>query len=586
MRKRSNARVMFEMLQFVRPLAGWMCLAVACGVAGFCCATAIPVVAAGAALRAWASPEAFGLAGVAALLGALAVARGVLHFIEQRCNHYIAFRLLAHIRSLVFGALRNLAPAKLAGADRGSLISTVTADIELLEVYFAHTISPICIAVLMAVLMALYLGFMNIKLALLALCGYALVGVLVPLLVSRASGEDGRASRDQAAGLSSFVLEGLRGLGEVLQFGAGERRLAELDRKSRELADTQGRLRGVGGQGQTATSGIIMLVSVCQMLLAITLVSIGAITSTDAVLATVATFSSFGPFVALANLGSTLQGTLAAGNRVLDILEEEPQVRELTDADVAELKRQLAAKPEQSEHEAFYLHNTSEDDACPTFTGAAAENVSFSYGEGEDAEKILEDVSVAVQPGQIVAIQGRSGSGKSTLCRLLMRFWDVEAGRVSLSGVDVRGIATRALRSSEAFVEQDTHLFHDSIRDNLLIAKPDATDAELEAACRAASVHDFIMGLPKGYDTMVGELGDTLSGGERQRLGLARAFLSGAPLLLLDEPTSNLDSLNEAQILRSLDEQRGQRAVLLISHRPSTSAIADKTYSMDHGRVS
>jgi thiol reductant ABC exporter CydC subunit len=586
MRKRSNARVMFEMLQFVRPLAGWMCLAVACGVAGFCCATAIPVVAAGAALRAWASPEAFGLAGVAVLLGSLAVARGVLHFIEQRCNHYIAFRLLAHIRSLVFGALRNLAPAKLAGADRGSLISTVTADIELLEVYFAHTISPICIAVLMAVLMALYLGSMNVKLALLALCGYTLVGVLVPLLVSRASGEDGRASRDQAAGLSSFVLEGLRGLGEVLQFGAGERRLAELDRKSRELADTQGRLRGVGGQGQTATSGIIMLASVCQMLLAITLVSIGAITSTDAVLATVATFSSFGPFVALANLGSTLQGTLAAGNRVLDILEEEPQVRELTDADVAELKRQLAAKPKQSEHEAFYLHNTGDDGASPTFTGAKADSVSFSYGEGEDAEKILEDVSVAVQPGQIVAIQGRSGSGKSTLCRLLMRFWDVEAGRVSLSGVDVRGIATRALRSSEAFVEQDTHLFHDSIRDNLLIAKPDATDAELEAACRAASVHDFIMGLPKGYDTMVGELGDTLSGGERQRLGLARAFLSGAPLLLLDEPTSNLDSLNEAQILRSLDEQRGQRAVLLISHRPSTSAIADKTYSMDHGRVS
>ncbi len=549
---------MFEMLQFVRPLAGWMCLAIACGVAGFCCATAIPVVATDAALRAWASPEAFGLTGVAALLGALAVARGVLHFIEQRCNHYIAFRLLAHIRSLVFGALRNLAPAKLAGADRGSLISTVTADIELLEVYFAHTISPICIAVLMAVLMAFYLGSMNVKLALLALCGYALVGVLAPLLVSRASGVDGRASRDQAAGLSSFVLEGLRGLGEVLQFGAGERRLAELDRKSRELADTQGRLRGVGGQGQTATSGIIMLVSVCQMLLAITLATDGAISNASAVLATVATFSSFGPFVALANLGSTLQGTLAAGNRVLDILEEEPQVREVSD----------------------------EDGASPSFTGAEAENVGFSYSAGEAAEKILDNVSARIEPGQIVAIQGRSGSGKSTLCRLFMRFWDVDEGRVAIGGDDVRGIATRALRSSEAFVEQDTHLFHDSIRDNLLIAKPDATDAELEAACRAASVHDFIMGLPKGYDTMVGELGDTLSGGERQRLGLARAFLSGAPFLLLDEPTSNLDSLNEAQILRSLDEQRGERAVLLISHRPSTSAIADKTYSMDHGRVS
>ena len=258
--------------------------------------------------------------------------------------------------------------------------------------------------------------------------------------------------------------------------------------------------------------------------------------------------------MALANLGSTLQGTLAAGRRVIAILDEEPQVAEVGDA----------------------------AGAHPGFEGMAAEHVGFSYGD----ERILDDVSVEVEPGQIVGIQGRSGSGKSTLCRLLMRFWDVDQGRIALSGADVREVATSALRDAEAFVEQDTHLFHDSIRDNLRIAKPDATDAELEAACRAASVHDFVMSLPEGYDTMVGELGDTLSGGERQRLGLARAFLHDAPLLLLDEPTSNLDSLNEAQVLRALDAQRGKRAVVLISHRPSTMAIADKTYSMDRGRVS
>lgn len=553
--KRSNVRVMWRMLGLARPLAGWMVLAVACGVVGFCCATGVPVLAAEAALAVCGQGSlAWGLPVVVAVLALLAVARGVLYFIEQRCNHYIAFRLLAHIRDLVFGALRRLAPAKLAGADRGALVSTVTSDVELLEVFYAHTISPVCIAVLMAVVMALFLGGIHPALAALALCAYALAGVAVPVLVSRASGENGRESRDQAAALSGFVLDSLRGLSEMLQFGAGASRLADLDRRSDELVETQRRLRGVAAQGQAGTTGAIMVLSCAQMLLAINLATGGAVSAEGAVLATVATFSSFGPFVALANLGSTLQGTLAAGNRVLDILDERPKVEEIPD----------------------------EAGEALEFTGATAEGVGFSYQE----ERILDDVNVAVEPGQVVGIQGRSGSGKSTLCRLFMRFWDVDEGRVAIGGQDVREVATSALRDAEAFVEQDTYLFHDSIRYNLLIAKPDATDDELEAACRAASIHDFIMGLPDGYDTMVGELGDTLSGGERQRLGLARAFLHESPLLLLDEPTSNLDALNEAQVLKSLDAQRGQRAVLLISHRPSTMAIADKVYSMDSGRVS
>ena len=551
-----NVRVMWRMLGLAKPLAGWMVVAVACGVAGFCCATGIPVLAAAAALSVCgAAPAILPLAGAVAVLAALAVARGVLHLIEQRCNHYIAFRLLAHVRDLVFGALRRLTPAKLAGADRGDLVSTVTADVELLEVFYAHTISPICIAVLMACVMAAFLGSVAGPLpAALALGSYAVVGVLVPVLVSRSSGEAGQRSRDLAGSLSSFVLEGLRGLDEVLQYGAGGRRLAELDERSDELIAAQRELRGRAAQGQAATAGLIMVLSCLQMILCIELAASGDVHAVGAVLATVATFSSFGPFVALANLGSTLQGTLAAGRRVIAILDEEPQVAEVSDT----------------------------EGAHPSFDGAAAEHVGFSYGE----ERILDDVSVTVDPGRIVGIQGRSGSGKSTLCRLLMRFWDVDEGRVALSGEDVRGVATSALRRAEAFVEQDTYLFHDSIRDNLLVAKPDATDEELVAACRAASVHDFIESLPHGYDTMVGELGETLSGGERQRLGLARAFLHDAPLLLLDEPTSNLDSLNEGQILRTLTEQRGRRAVVLISHRPSTMAIADKTYTMDSGRVS
>ena len=567
MATRSNARVMWRMLGLAKPLAGWMVLAVACGVAGFCCATGVPVLAAEAALSAAveAGSLPWTLGTTVAVLAVMAVARGVLHYVEQRCNHYIAFKLLAHVRDLVFGALRRLTPAKLAGSDSGALISTVTADVELLEVFYAHTISPICIAVLMAAVMGVFLGGVHPALAALALASYALVGIVVPVAVSRASGGEGRRSRDLAAWLSGFVLDGLRGLGEVLQYGAGASRLEELDRRSAELVASQRRLRGRAAQGQAATTGAIMVLSCAQMLLAVWLAGAGDVTPKGAVLAVVATFSSFGPFVALANLGSTLQGTLAAGNRVLDILDEEPQVAEVPDS----------------------------EGARPGFDGIAAEDVSFSYAGGASAdgdlasgEKILDHVSVGVEPGQIVGIQGKSGSGKSTLCRLLMRFWDVDRGRVALSGTDVREVATSALRDAEAFVEQDTHLFHDSIRDNLLIARPEATDAELEAACRAASVHDFICSLPNGYDTMVGELGDTLSGGERQRLGLARAFLHDAPLLLLDEPTSNLDSLNEAQILKSLSDQRGHRAVVLISHRPSTMAIADKAYSMDQGRVS
>lgn len=283
----------------------------------------------------------------------------------------------------------------------------------------------------------------------------------------------------------------------------------------------------------------------------------GAVDFAGVLIPTVALMSSFGPCVALANLGSTLQNTFAAGNRVLDILDEIPAVEE------------IAGKPEVF------------------FTGASAEHVTFSYG----GETILSDVSLSVPKGAVIGISGKSGSGKSTLLKLLMRFWNVQSGSVKLSDVEIGEINTTNLRNLEGFMTQETHLFHDSIRSNLRIAKLDATDAEIEAACKKASVHDFILSLPQGYDTPVGELGDTLSGGERQRLGLARAFLHDAPFMLLDEPTSNLDSLNEAVILKSLHEQRADKTVVLVSHRQSTMRIADTVYSVESlsktgGRVS
>lgn len=544
---------MGRMLGFVKPMVGVMCISVFCGILGFVCATALPLLAAEAVLSvagkgslAW-SVGAFG-----GMLAVLAVARGILHYIEQRCNHYIAFKLLAHIRDLVFGALRKLAPAKLSGRNRGELISTITSDIELLEVFYAHTISPVLIAAGMTIVLMVFLANLSPVFALVALCGYILVGVVSPILVSKASGEGGAQVRDTQAQLSGYVLDNLRGLAQVIQYGAGDARLSGLDERSRALVDVQRGLKAKGVAGSAAVGVLVVLTAAAQLFIGAPLVAAGAVTPEAYVLAVVTTLSSFGPYVALANLGSTLQQTLASGERVLAILDEKPQVEEV------EVGKE------------------------PAFTGAAAESVSFSYAD----EEVLHDVCLEIPKGRIVGISGRSGSGKSTFCRLLMRFWDVDEGRISIGRSDIRRVRTAHLRSLEASVEQDTVLFHDSIRANLLIAKPDATDAEVRHACEQASILGFIESLPEGFDTEVGELGDTLSGGERQRLGLARAFLHDAPFVLLDEPTSNLDALNEGAVLKALDAQRGKRTVLLVSHRPSSLAIADEVISLDQGRVS
>lgn len=553
MQSRSNARVIWRMLGLVRPLSGFMVISVLCGVAGFCCATFLPVLAVWEACSIVLRQEPPLSLGVClGTLALMALLRGILRYAEQICNHYIAFKLLAHIRSEIFASLRRLAPARLSGVDRGSLISTLTSDIELLEVFFAHTISPVCIAALMLVVMVAFTGSFAWQLGLVMLVAQLVVGAVVPIMVFRVSGNGGRVVRDRAAGLSTFVLDGLRGLTEVLQFDVGASRLRTLDERSRRLAGAQRAVSAVGSTGSAAADAAIAAFSLAELLVGVNLHMAGVVDASAVAISAAAMLGSFGPAVALASLGSTLQGTLAAAHRVIDVLEEEPVVEEVSEGDTI------------------------------SFGGAAAKNASFSYGR----KRILDNVTVEIPKGSIVGIAGKSGSGKSTLCRLMMRFWDVDRGQISISDQRIDTIRTDNLRDMEALVEQDTYLFHQSIRDNLLIAKPHAIQSELDAACRAASVYDFIMGLPEGYDAEVGELGDTLSGGERQRLGLARAFLHDAPLLILDEPTSNLDSLNEGIILRSLDRQRRKRTVLLVSHRASTMAVADRVFSMDSGRVS
>lgn len=551
MTRRSPLAVMGRLVGLVRPLAGFMALAVALGLAGHLAATFVTVLGGVAVLGALGEP--MGLGTVAALwaMGACALVRGPLRYGEQACNHYIAFKLLALVRDRVFTALRRLAPAKLEGRDKGDLVALVTSDIELLEVFFAHTVSPVLIAVLFSAVMVAFIGSFSPWLGLVALLAYVTVGAVVPVAASRAAGDAGAEVRAKAGALASYVLDGLRGIAEVVQYGRGEERLAGMAARTRGLLADEARLKRVGGLDTAATGAVIMAFDLAMLVSAAALYGQGSVGFAGVLVPTLALMGSFGPVVALANLGATLQQTIASGNRVLDILDEEPQV-----ADVV-------GRPEVG------------------FSGASASHVDFSYGDGP----VLAGVSVDVPEGSVVGLVGRSGSGKSTLLKLFMRFWDVQDGSVAVSGTGVADVNTCNLRDLEGYMTQDTHLFHDSIRSNLRIARLDATDDEIEAACRAASVHDFIAGLPQGYDTPVGELGDTLSGGERQRLGLARAFLHDAPFLLLDEPTSNLDSLNEAQVLRSLAEGRDGRTVLLVSHRESTMRVADRVFSVEDGRL-
>ncbi|MBO5130063.1 MAG: ABC transporter ATP-binding protein [Oscillospiraceae bacterium] len=538
---------MSRLIGLVKPLVGFMLLAITMGLIGHLCAAFITVFG-GYAIIYVLHPEWSVNLGV--LFGAVlvfALVRGFLRYAEQACNHFIAFKLLALIRDKVFGALRRLCPAKLEGKDKGNLISIITSDIELLEVFYAHTISPIAIAFLFCMIMVCFIGSYHAALGILALAAYISVGVIIPIVTSKFSGDDGIRFRSKSGALSSFVLDSLRGLSETLQYGQGEKRMAAMNAQTDALSGDEERMKRTAGRNTAVTNTVILIFDLAMLFLSAALVGFEG-----CLIATLALMSSFGPVVALAALGATLQNTFAAGNRVLDILDESPVVEEVTGKEAVQ------------------------------FSGAAAEHVCFAYGE----ETILDDFSVTIPENRIIGINGRSGSGKSTLLKLFMRFWQVQQGAVRISSRNVDDINTTDLRDMESFVTQETHLFHDSIRNNLRIAKLDAADEEIIAACKKASVHEFIMSLPKGYDTEVGELGDTLSGGERQRLGLARAFLHDAPFLLLDEPTSNLDSLNEAEILKSLHEACADRTVVLVSHRKSTMGIADTVYSVEHGRMS
>ena len=540
----STIQIFSRLIQLVFPLTGFMICAILMGVAGFLCAIFISVLSSMVLVN----NSLFSFNTIVILLFVCAVLRGILRYAEQACNHYIAFKLLARIRNQVFGALRRLCPAKLEVKDKGSLISLITSDIELLEVFYAHTISPICIAFvtsLVCVMIQMQFGWIY---GLYSLFAYVVVGVALPIYISKKSRHIGIEYRKEAGNLNNYVLESMRGLKESMQYMDTNRRLSGLNHQTALLANREKDLKHFQAKTISLTNLCVVLLSLGLCLIHVSLNS--SIQST--IVSSVLQVSSFGPVIALANLGSTLSQTIGAGQRVISLLDETPVVEEVVNGNEAK------------------------------FNNLDILDVDFAY----DEEQILKDMNLNIQEDEVIGIQGKSGSGKSTLLKLLMRFWNVSKGKILVDRIDIKGLNTSNLRKNEGYVTQETILFHDTIENNLKVAKQDATVEEIEVACKKANIHEYIQSLPNGYKTMVEELGSSLSGGERQRMGLARMFLHDSKLVLLDEPTSNLDSLNEGAILKSIYEERKDKTIVFVSHRESTLSHCDRVIHMESERVS
>lgn len=544
----STVQIFSRLIKLVFPLTIYMLCAILMGVAGFLCAIFIPVLSSMAIVSLLRYQTLLSVHTIIILLFVCALLRGILRYAEQACNHYIAFKLLARIRDQVFGALRKLCPAKLEVKDKGSLISLITSDIELLEVFYAHTISPICIAFitsLVCVSIQVQFGWIY---GLYSLLAYITVGVVLPIYISKQSRQIGVEYRKEAANLNSYVLESVRGLKESMQYMDTNRRLEGLNKQTSSLAKREKELKYFQAKTISLTNFCVVLLS-----LGVCLIHLYLNSSMDSmIVSSVLQISSFGPVIALANLGSTLSQTIGAGQRVISLLDETPMVEE--------------------------VKNGKETD----FKMVDVSSVDFAYEE----EQILKDMNLSIQENEVIGIQGKSGSGKSTLLKLLMRFWDVSKGNILVDDLNIQSLNTSNLRKNEGYVTQETILFHDTIENNIRVAKENASEEEIQSACKKANIHEYIQSLPNGYKTMVEELGSSLSGGERQRIGLARMFLHDAKLVLLDEPTSNLDSLNEGVILKSIYEERKDKTIIFVSHRESTLSHCDRIIHMESERVS
>lgn len=542
MKKRSGFMVMLKLIKLVKPLIGIMTLAIIMGCIGNLAATFITILGGYGILSVLGLYDGMSLGNICTILLMLAVVRGGLRYAEQASNHYIAFKLLARIRNLVFASLRRLAPAKTDGAEKGNMISIITSDIELLEVFYAHTISPIVIAFITSVVMCMFMGMQGIKYAMVAAAFYIIVGIIIPLVNGRLGRGLGQEYRRKFGILNGTVLDNLYGLREILQFGLAEKRIHIMNKQTEDMENINRELKSKENVQRMITDAVVLIAGVTMVIISNNF--------KESVIAVIAMISSFGPVIALSALSNNLNQTLASGDRVLNILEEEPITEDIT-------------------------NGSNQVDMNINF-----DNVTFAYGDVKEKKEVLNNFSHYFESGKIHGIFGKSGCGKSTTLKLLMRFYETDKGAVCYGDRNVNDINTHELRNKTAYVTQETFLFHDTIANNIRVAKEEASQEEVIEAAKKASIHDFIMTLPEKYETKVAEAGASLSGGEKQRIGLARAFLHDSELILLDEPTSNIDSLNEGIILKSLKQEKGNKTIILVSHRKSTMGIVECEVSM------
>ena len=551
--RRSGAKIMASLILLLGSLSYIMILAVINGSIGFICAMGVTVFGAVGVAKALGETIAMSYGLIIGLAVGCGVLRGILRYFEQYSNHFIAFKLLAVLRDKIFGALRTLCPAKLESKQKGSIIAMITSDIETLEVFYAHTISPICIAVLVSTAVFLFVGFVSSwYLALAAVVGYIMIGIIVPMISSSRLKESGVKYRAEFASFNAYFLDSIKGIKDIVLNNAGEQREKEVNRRSELLLKETKKMKHNSTRAAAATELTVSLFIIATLIVGIVLVHFDMLSIGKMIIGVVAVFGSFGPVIAISALPSNLTQTFASGDRVLNLLAEKPAVTEVT----------------SSENIEYENLNVSD--------------LSFNYNEQTE---VLRDIKMHAEKGEIIGIVGESGCGKSTFLKLLLRFWQKKGGEIAYNGIDIDKVNSDNLLDNVTMVSQTTYLFDETIEDNLRIANPNASQEELEAACRLASVHDFIMTLPDGYKTQVGALGDNLSAGEKQRIGLARAFLKGSELILLDEPTSNVDSINEGIILKALKEQKSKKSIILVSHRESTMAIADRIYRVADGKM-
>ena len=545
--------VMGHLLKLVTPLAHIMAFTITMGTLGFLAAIFIMVLGAMGLVNLLNFDTHLSFSGILTALIVLAVARGALRYLEQMSGHYIAFKLLALLRDKVFSSLRRLAFVKLQDKQAGQLVSLVTNDIELLEVFYAHTIAPIMIAFFTSAILLLVFGHLSGWFVLVALAAYLTVGVILPIITTKLAREDGRRYRELVGEMNDFFLDSVRGMKEIQLFGYAKQRLDEIQQRSKKIDTAFERIKDQEAKVRVYTEVAVSAFNIIILFTGLILFSLDKIDFSVFLIGVILLMSSYGPVIALSNLSSNLLQTLASGERVLSLLAEEPELKDVESAvDLKEVSR------------------------------IDVENVNFAYGE----EQILSDVSLSVKKGEILGIHGRSGSGKSTLLKLLMRFYDPKSGSIKINGEILPNINTRSLRDNMAYITQQTYIFNETIEENIRLARRDATLDEIMEAAKKASIHDFILSLPEGYQTKMTELGGNLSDGEKQRIGIARAFLHNAPIILLDEPTSNLDSLNEAMILKSLLNVKAEKLIILVSHRQSTMAICDQVIGIENGRMS